>query len=62
MHSEDLILFREDRDEAIQILIRKKYVELHNSQTDLTTCLFVHFLLHICSKKKKKGRDIGFTR
>lgn len=30
MHSEDLILFREDRDEAVQILIRKKYAELHN--------------------------------
>lgn len=32
MHSEDLIIFREDRDKAVQILIRRKYVELHNSR------------------------------
>ena len=36
MQSEDLILFGEDRDEVAQIINRKKYVELHNSQTELT--------------------------
>lgn len=52
MHSEDLILFKGDTDEAIQILIRKKYVELYSSQTELTAALFVRFLLRICSKEK----------
>lgn len=36
MQFEDLILFGKDRDEVdeVQIVNRKKYVELHNSQTE----------------------------
>jgi len=52
MQSEDLILFREDGDEVVQVVNRKKYVELHNSQTELTTFLLVHHSLLICSKGK----------
>lgn len=52
MQSEDLILFREARDEVVQVVNRKKDVELHNSQTELTTCLLVHRSSLICSKEK----------
>lgn len=50
MYSEGLILFRDDRDEAVQILSRKEYVKLHNIQTELTACLFARFSLSVPKK------------
>lgn len=52
MQSEDLILFGEDRDEVAEIINRKKYVELRNSQTELTTSLFI--IPYVLVPKKNK--------
>lgn len=60
MHPEDLILFKGNTDEATQILIRKKYVELYSSQTELTASLFI--FCYVSVPKKNNSRDLGFTR
>lgn len=54
MQFEDLILFGKDRDEVVQIVNRKKYVELRNSQTELTTSLLIIPYVHV--PKKNKGQ------